>query len=192
MGLNMGFASGVYELRNTTSGKQYIGSSVNMPARWGAHRNDLRAGRHCNAHLQASWDAHGEAAFQFRPLMLCAPDALREWEQRYINDFTPEFNLARDVVAPMLGRRHLVSTKEKMSLALRGNTRALGRMFSPEHKERIAEFHRGRKRSAETCARISAAKKGKPVARRGPMPMAQRLAISVAKRSARVTRLARG
>jgi len=55
----------VYEIRNTVSGKFYIGSSANLYERWRTHKNKLRAGTHPNPKLQASWSKHGEEAFVF-------------------------------------------------------------------------------------------------------------------------------
>jgi group I intron endonuclease len=58
--------SGVYEIRHVESGKVYIGSSVNVRARWRQHRSDLRMGRHHSRRLQRSWNEHGASAFAFR------------------------------------------------------------------------------------------------------------------------------
>ena len=55
----------VYEIRNTVSGKFYIGSSTNMYERWRTHRTKLRSNKHPNPVLQASWNKHGEEAFVF-------------------------------------------------------------------------------------------------------------------------------
>jgi len=148
--------SGVYEIVNAVNSKRYIGASVNLTHRWQAHRWQLRRGQHDNPHLQASWDKHGEAAFVFSPLMFCPRAELRLWEQRYMDEFRPEYNLSLDATMPMLGRKHSARTKAKMSAALIGNTRATGRIFSAEHRERIGAAHRGRVHSAEVRANISA------------------------------------
>lgn len=54
--------------------------------------------------------------------------------------------------------------------------------MSEEGRAKIAAALRGRPKSPEHCQAISAAKRGRPVAARGPMPAAQREAISAAKR----------
>jgi len=57
------------------------------------------------------------------------------------------------------GRHHTEEAKAILSAKakLRGPPK-----LTPETIEKIAQSHRGRKRSAETCAKISAAKAGKP------------------------------
>lgn len=56
---------GIYAIENTVNGKFYIGQSQDIRVRWKGHRGDLRAGKHCNRHLQASWNKYGEASFRF-------------------------------------------------------------------------------------------------------------------------------
>lgn len=178
----MGFCSGIYEVVNRENGERYIGSAVNMPNRWKAHRWALRGQKHHSPHLQAAWNKYGEGAFEFNPVMLCEKDVLREWEQQYMDGFAPEYNIATSATNPMLGRKHSDATRARMSEKLIGNTRSLGRQFSDEHKRKIGDRTRGRKFPPEFGARVSAAKKGRPVAKRGPMPMSQRLAIAEARR----------
>lgn len=45
---------------NTNNGKRYIGSSLNIRKRLWEHRANLRHNKHCNPHLQASWNRYGE------------------------------------------------------------------------------------------------------------------------------------
>lgn len=58
----------VYQIRNVISKKFYIGSSQNVYERWRKHRNKLRANKHHNPKLQASWNKHKEEAFVFEIL----------------------------------------------------------------------------------------------------------------------------
>lgn len=46
--------------------------------------------------------------------------------------------------------------------SFRTHEASCGAIRSPEHRAAIGRFHKGRKRTPETCARISAAKRGKP------------------------------
>src|ERR1017187_7123605 len=64
--------SGIYSITNSVNGKVYVGSSVFIDRRIKSHRGQLRKGNHRNGYLQASWNEHGEAAFQFAVLELCA------------------------------------------------------------------------------------------------------------------------
>lgn len=56
---------GIYRILNTKNGKSYIGMSFSIYQRMSNHRSRLRKGNHKNPHLQASWNKHGEANFQF-------------------------------------------------------------------------------------------------------------------------------
>ena len=58
--------TGIYEIINTTTGRRYIGSSINLRCRWYSHSHMLRKGKHGNPILQSSWNKHGESAFVFR------------------------------------------------------------------------------------------------------------------------------
>jgi hypothetical protein len=70
MQLNLSRSSGVYEIRCLVTNRVYVGSSVNVHARWLQHRNRLRSGRHCNSFLQRAWNSHGENNFQVLVLEL--------------------------------------------------------------------------------------------------------------------------
>lgn len=48
--------SGIYEIRNRSSNKSYIGSAKEFKARWKGHENSLRNNRHKNKHLQDSFN----------------------------------------------------------------------------------------------------------------------------------------
>jgi len=84
--------SGVYTIQNNVSGKIYIGSSKVLNNRLRQHRSALRGGYHQNIHLQYSWNKYGEEAFTFRTLLICAPEQMRQYEQRVIDGLRPEYN----------------------------------------------------------------------------------------------------
>lgn len=128
--------SGIYAIV-FTDGKQYIGSAVNFVNRWTQHRKTLREGIHRNIKLQRAWNKYGEAAFEFRKLLICAPKNLLFYEQRCLDAFKPEYNLF-----PTAGS-------------------AFGWKHSLESLAKISAVHLGAKRPAETGAKISAAKTGK-------------------------------
>lgn len=178
---------GIYEILNTVDGKRYIGSAVHFRKRWNLHRSALRRGVHHNQFLQSAWQKYGEDAFSFSPVMLCESSCLLDWERKYISEFEPEYNVAIEPTSPMLGRKHSPATKAKQSasklgkprpiemrLKMLGNTFGLGnksqtgKMFSAEHRKRLSESLVGNKRrlgiphSAESLAKMSAARKGRP------------------------------
>lgn len=175
--------SGVYEVLNTASNKRYIGSAVDFSKRWNQHRHALRNGQHHSPKLQHAWNKYGEEAFKFLPILVCQKGMLAFYEQQLLDKAKPEYNIALDATNPMLGRKHSSETRAKMSAALVGNDRALGKEFSAEHRAKIGAASIGRQHSTETKQRISVAKKGMPVAKRGPMSQAQRDSISAAKRA---------
>jgi group I intron endonuclease len=60
--------SGIYCIKELSSGKAYVGSSTNIERRWQQHRLDLTGHRHCNRLLQAAWIEKGASAFEFSVL----------------------------------------------------------------------------------------------------------------------------
>lgn len=180
---------GIYEIVNTVNGKRYIGSAVDLARRWKGHRRDLVCGDHHSVVLQRAWNKYGGQAFLFMPLMLCIGTDLREWENRYIQEFKPEYNVAKDALAPMQGRKHTSEVKKKISEASLGNTYAkgyrwsseacaemsaarkknppnLGNKHTPGAKKKISEARKGKpttlgyKHTPESCAKMSKSRKG--------------------------------
>jgi group I intron endonuclease len=76
---------GVYQIRCVPTGKIYIGSAVDLKARWDIHRRKLRRGDHHNAHLQYAWDKYGEASFEFLVLEYVDKPELLQAEQKWID-----------------------------------------------------------------------------------------------------------
>ena len=56
---------GIYCIMNTTNGKKYIGSSINIKERWKTHKRLLNKGIHDNNHLQNAWNKYGKDRFIF-------------------------------------------------------------------------------------------------------------------------------
>ena len=59
---------GLYAIRNTVSGKLFVGASLDVRARCNRHRMNLKFGTEDHAQLQADWNAQGSDAFQFEVL----------------------------------------------------------------------------------------------------------------------------
>jgi len=184
--------SGVYEILNLVNGKRYIGSAKSLVTRRAEHVRNLRRGGHSNPHLQSAWTKYGPAAFVFKPLLICAAKDLLFYEQRCLDAYRPEYNIARDARAPMQGRKlsvearakiaayatgrgHTSATKEKLRICNLGK----GPQLSPAQQEKIHLKLRGKKRTVEQRARMSIA------ARRRPKPifsLAHRANLSAAGR----------
>jgi len=77
--------SGVYQIRCKPNGKIYVGSAVNLRARWDTHRRDLRRGLHHNPYLQNAWDRYRESAFEFLVLEYVDVACLLHAEQVWID-----------------------------------------------------------------------------------------------------------
>lgn len=114
--------SGIYEIVNLVNGKRYVGSALNFTQRWHSHRHKLRHGKHHSAHLQHSWNKHGEDAFCFRILEHCGRDNLLAREQFYI-DQGCDFNVAKVAGSP-LGVKHSEASRRRMSESRRGKPKA--------------------------------------------------------------------
>lgn len=173
----------IYRITCTTNGKFYIGSTANKNQRWARHRKDLRDGKHVNKHMQASWNAHGEASFLFECVeeVDTAVDLLVA-EQRYLDEHAGKdycFNWARHAGAPMRGRKGAETpnfgktmseeVKDKIRKKVTGPLNAsYGIPVPEERKEKIRESnlaypHKERKHTPEAIAKIAAASKGRPV-----------------------------
>jgi hypothetical protein len=72
--------AGVYQLRNTASGRIFVGSSPNLPAMFNRLRLQLDAGNYLMLpELQRDWKAFGGDAFVFETLEELAPPEGPGW-----------------------------------------------------------------------------------------------------------------
>ena len=130
--------SGIYKILNRITEKFYIGSAVNLKARWTQHKGKLRLQIHPNKFLQASWNLHGEEAFEFIILEECSKQDLPTLEQKWLDDTqcydrNIGYNLYKIAGSPlgskwseerkaearkrMTGFRHTEETKARMKIA---------------------------------------------------------------------------
>ena len=59
---------GVYQIKNLSNGKIFIGSSTNIPGKFNSHKFQLRQGVHMNKELQNDFRLLGEEQFAFDAL----------------------------------------------------------------------------------------------------------------------------
>lgn len=94
----MKFPMGVFQIRNITTGKIYVASSVNLDAIWNRHRAQLRFGAHPVGKLQEDWNKYGEDNFMYEVLSVLAQKdedihdpkrELKELEQMYLEELQP-------------------------------------------------------------------------------------------------------
>lgn len=71
---------GIYRIINKANKRFYVGSSVDIGARWRRHRYDLNNGVHHNIYLQRAWNKYGEESFEFCIFCECSEDEIRELE----------------------------------------------------------------------------------------------------------------
>ncbi len=129
--------SGVYVIVHVESGLAYIGSSCDIAQRWFKHRGTLRRGIHSNPRMQAAWSEYGEDAFRFVIVerVLVSDLRVRElWWLEQGETWLPErgYNLSK-----------------------RSDT--VGHQFTPEQSARVSTALKGKKKSPEHCAAMSAA-----------------------------------
>jgi len=87
----------VYCVRNTTTGRVLLGSSVNLHGPLNRHRSELKIGSHRCLELQADWNRLGEDVFAFEILAtvpaelagLERDEALRQLELKAIAEHEP-------------------------------------------------------------------------------------------------------
>jgi group I intron endonuclease len=128
--------SGIYKIVNRLNGKCYVGSARSIDSRWRRHRHDLAHGRHHSLKLQRAFNKHGETAFEFSVIEHVADLAQLVVREQHWIDALGAFKAGYNVL-PKAGS-------------------ALGQVRSDETRAKL----RALVISAETRARMSAAKKG--------------------------------
>lgn len=135
----------IYCIRCLTSGKIYIGSTINKRARWAQHLTDLRGGRHANRFLQRLYLKYGEGNLHFSIVELVGDirDLINR-EQYFIDHYqsaNSEFGMNMAPAAgSQLGFKHSEESRRKMSIA------GTGKIKSPGHRAKISASNRGLKK----------------------------------------------
>lgn len=149
--------SGIYQIRNLVNGKIYIGSAVNLHARWQKHSSCLRHNKHCNIKLQNAYNKYGKDNIVFEVVELVPnKEQLLDREQYYIdtlNTVNEGYNIC-PIAGNTTGVFHTEETIQKMKIAHSN--------ISEETRRRMSEA--GKRRgplSEETKRRISKTLKGK-------------------------------
>lgn len=144
--------SGVYVIEHVGSGKQYVGSASNIPARWRMHRHMLRNNKHHSTYMQRAWNKYGEDAFLFA--VVEKTNLLLAREQHWIDTLNPVYNTCR-VAGSTTG---CIPTAAHIAKIVAANT---GKKRSPEMCARIGAVHKGKPKSDEHRRKLSASKLGK-------------------------------
>lgn len=122
--------SGIYKIYNKANGDFYIGSSIDLVARWKNHKSQLIRGIHHSIHLQRAWNKYGEDSFCFEIIEFCPPlDAITR-EQYFIDSLSPKYNISPTagntlgVKQTEIARKNMSEAKKKMTAATAGFTLA--------------------------------------------------------------------
>ena len=153
---------GLYTIENTLTHDIYVGSTVCFRKRWKFHQYLLRHGKHHSPHLQASWWKHGEDVFRFMSIaVIHDKDERIRMEQHFITSLRPKYNVS-PTAQSCLGVKRSPETRAKIQAAVLEPDRMAKLVErskqpkSPEHRERIAKAHVGKKHSEETRAKMRA------------------------------------
>lgn len=151
--------TGIYSIKNIITDKKYIGQAFNIKKRVAKHFYELRGRQHHCSHLQRSFIKHGEQSFASEIIEICSRENLTEREQYWIDYYKDRgiYNVALAAVRSTLGTHHSAKTKNKIAAALKG-----------------------KKRSPECCARISASQTGKKRGPRAPFSIETRAKMAAA------------
>ena len=124
--------SGIYQIRNTVNGKIYVGSATSLKKRRWLHMGHLRRGTHHSQPLQRAYAKYGEGSLVFEPLITCSPIMLLHYEQQFIDQWKPEYNVCK-IAGSCKGRKHRPESIAKMC------TVQAGRGFTIESRVRMSE-----------------------------------------------------
>lgn len=138
---------GIYQIKNLTTLKVYIGSAKYIKSRWSQHVCSLRRGTHDNSYLQAAWNKYGEYDFEFSVLEIVEDqDSLASIEQKWMNE--TECNNRE------LGYNLRIEATNNKGIQRRGTP------LTKEHIAFLRSIHTDKIVSDETRERISAWQKG--------------------------------
>jgi group I intron endonuclease len=150
--------SGIYQIKNLSTGMSYIGRTIDWPARKRRHLSDLRAGRHKNPRLQHSWSSRSEQEFEFKLVWPEVVERLEELESFVLEecfDTGRLYNAHKNSVGGFLGQKHSDETKRKWAEARRGTTMsdiAKQRQAETRSKSVAWEAHKTNMQSPEAIA----------------------------------------
>lgn len=162
--------AGIYAILNETTGKIYIGSSINLRQRKNQHFRDLVKCRHPNEYLQQSFNKYSLDVFSFHVLEIVADKELLIPREQFYIDEAKSYKRANGynlnpTAGSALGFHHSNQSRQKMSEARSGKTIGeqnpfWGKHHSDKTKAKISATKSGRKLSDEHRQKLSAAFQG--------------------------------
>ena len=151
--------AGIYRIINSSNGKCYVGSSIDINRRRLEHFSALLHNRHVNNHLQNAYNKYGRDSFIFEVIENLEitdniKEDLLEREQFWIDNLRPEYNILL-VAGSTLGYHHTEETKQKISNSTKGVKK------SKEHAKHISEGQRGKTLTKEHKEKLSQSAKNR-------------------------------
>ena len=173
---------GIYAIICAVDNRVYVGQSRRIRGRWKDHVHYLRAGKG-SPKLQKAWDTHGWQAFRFEVLEVVKdPMILQEREQFHIDrlgafgvrglntlpvagsfdGYTPDEGARKKIGDASKKRWSDPNFRKKMAASQARATHPKRGPLSPKVLQALIAANTGKKASAETRAKMSAAKIGRP------------------------------
>lgn len=131
--------SGVYQLKNTITGKVYFGSSKNLYNRKNKHLSMLRRNKHRNPNVRKDCEKYGPEAFEFEILAYVPENELLEYEQVLLDLPVEKYNRCL-TAGSNKGIKYSEETKSEMSRVRKGKNYWTGRTHSEEAKRKISKI----------------------------------------------------
>lgn len=107
--------SGIYQIKNLSNNKCYIGSAKDLYIRFHNHLSRLLKGNHFNIKLQNAWNKYGEDNFHFDIISFCKVEELESLEQHFIDSLKPYYNIRLEVSGTQRGVKWRKESREKLS-----------------------------------------------------------------------------
>lgn len=100
--LNTQRPMGIYQLKNISNGKIFIGSSLFLDTIYNKHYFQLKMGSHIEKQLQEDWNNYGESSFEFSVLDTLKP--VDDPNYNYAEDLKILLDLWMDKLQPYGGK----------------------------------------------------------------------------------------
>lgn len=133
---------GIYCIESSTSGKRYVGSSLDIIRRFNEHKQRLNRDVHVNKHLQSAWNLYGESDFFFSVLEFCENADLLDREQWWIDHLDTYHNGYN--VLPIAGRPY--DSSRGVTWGKKISEGKMGHSVSSDTRERLRLANLGKKR----------------------------------------------
>lgn len=154
----------IYLITNLVNDKKYVGQTIQIPQkRWNEHRW-LASNNKTQQYIHKALRKYGVDNFKFEVIDECSShdelnEAEIEWITRYDTFLGEGYNMTLGGMS-LLGYSHTQETKDKISVANKGNTYCLGKKLLEDTKEKIRQKALGRTHSEETKQNMSEQRKG--------------------------------